>query len=59
VRRLKEYKEAQGLDFYDAAQEGRVLDALCRANRGPLSETGLREIFGLLLAVAKREAAGA
>jgi hypothetical protein len=30
---------------------------LCRANRGPLSNDGLREIYGLILQVAKREAA--
>lgn len=58
VKNLKDYKEAQGLSFYDAAQEDWVITYLCRANRGPLSNEGLREIYGLILQWAKREAAG-
>jgi chorismate mutase len=57
VKTLKEYKEAQGLSFYDAAQEDWVITYLCRANRGPLSNDGLREIYQVILQVAKREAA--
>jgi chorismate mutase len=57
VRLLKAHKDARGLGFFDPAQEERVLAALGRANGGPLSEEGLREIFGLILVVAKREAA--
>jgi chorismate mutase len=57
VKSLKDYKEAQGLSFYDAAQEDWVITYLCRANRGPLSNEGLREIYGLILQRAKREAA--
>jgi chorismate mutase/prephenate dehydratase len=57
VKSLKDYKEAQGLSFYDAAQEDWVVTYLCRANRGPLSNEGLREIYQLVLQVAKREAA--
>ncbi len=57
VKSLKDYKEAQGLSFYDAAQEDWVVTYLCRANPGPLSNEGLREIFGLVLQLAKREAA--
>jgi chorismate mutase len=57
VKSLKDYKEAHGLSFYDAAQEDWVVTYLCRANRGPLSNEGLREIFGLILQRAKREAA--
>ncbi len=57
VKSLKDYKEAQGLSFYDAAQEDWVVTYLCRANRGPLSNEGLREIYALILQVAKREAA--
>jgi chorismate mutase/prephenate dehydratase len=56
VKSLKDYKEAQGLPFYDAAQEDWVITYLCRANRGPLSNEGLREIYGVILKVAKREA---
>ena len=57
VKSLKEYKDTQGLSFYDAAQEDWVITYLCRANRGPLSNEGLREVYQLLLQVAKREAA--
>jgi chorismate mutase len=57
VKTLKDYKEAQGLSFYDAAQEDWVITYLCRANRGPLSNEGLREVYELILQVAKREAA--
>jgi chorismate mutase len=57
VKSLKDYKDAQGLSFYDPAQEDWVITYLCRANRGPLSNEGLREIYGLVLQVAKREAA--
>ncbi len=56
VKSLKDYKESQGLSFYDAAQEDWVITYLCRANRGPLSNEGLREIYGLILQVVKREA---
>jgi chorismate mutase len=57
VKSLKEYKESQGLNFYDAAQEDWVVTYLCRANRGPLSTEALREIYALILQTIKREAA--
>ncbi len=57
VKSLKEYKEAQGLSFYDAAQEDWIITYLCRANRGPLSNESLREIYTLILQAAKRDAA--
>jgi chorismate mutase len=57
VKSLKDYKESQGLSFYDAAQEDWVVTYLSRANRGPLSNEGLREIYALILEVVKREAA--
>ncbi len=57
VKALKDYKETQGLSFYDAAQEDWVITYLCRANRGPLSNESLREIYSLILQVVKREAA--
>ena len=57
VKRLKDHKEARGLGFHDPAQEDRVLRTLHQANRGPLSEEGLEELFRLILARVKREAA--
>lgn len=56
VQRLKEHKATLGLDFYDAAQEDRVLASLCQANRGPLPDDGLTDIFRLILAWTKRAA---
>jgi chorismate mutase/prephenate dehydratase len=56
VKSLKDYKETQGLSFYDAAQEDWVITFLSRANRGPLTDEGLRTIYGCILEVAKSEA---
>lgn len=59
VKSLKAYKDSQGLSFYDPAQEDWVVTYLTRANQGPLSNEGLREIYAVILQVAKREAAAA
>lgn len=56
VKSLKDYKESAGLSFYDAAQEDWVITFLSRANRGPLTDDGLRTIYACILEVAKREA---
>jgi chorismate mutase/prephenate dehydratase len=56
VRRLKEHKATQGFDFVDRFQEERLIDRLAAANRGPLSENGLRELYRTLLELTKREA---
>jgi chorismate mutase len=55
VRALREHKLAQGWDFVDKAREERLLAALAGENPGPLSEAGLRELFGGVLALTKRE----
>jgi 3-deoxy-7-phosphoheptulonate synthase/chorismate mutase len=55
VRELREHKLAQGWDFLDAGREERLLAALAAENPGPLSESGLRELFTDLLALTKRE----
>ena len=47
VARLKSYKESRGLEFVD----------LQRANRGPLTPEGLRELFAEVLDLTKREVA--
>ena len=57
VKSLKDYKDAHGISFYDAAREDWVVTYLSRANRGPLSDDGLREIYGLILQRIKQEAA--
>lgn len=55
VARLKDYKESRGLSFVDPEREEWMLNYLARANRGPLSAEGLREIFGEILDLTKRE----
>lgn len=55
VAKLKEYKESQGLGFIDQAREDWIYTYLGRANRGPLSDEGLREVFARLIEVVKRE----
>jgi chorismate mutase len=57
VAALKDEKEARGLPFVDPEQERRVVDALVQANAGPLSDQGVRELVGWVLALTKRELA--
>jgi chorismate mutase len=52
---LKRYKEEHGIDFVDLAREEWMLRYLQRANRGPLSEAGLAELYHALLDLTKRE----
>ena len=55
VAELKRYKEEHGLPFVDPDRERQILDELVAANGGPLSESGLREVFRELLDLMKRE----
>jgi chorismate mutase len=57
VARLKRVKEERGIDFLDPAREEWMLQYLTRANRGPLTPEGLREIYTELLDLTKREIA--
>jgi chorismate mutase len=57
VRRLKDYKSSRGFEFVDQAREDWMLAYVTRANGGPLSAEGLREIYGSLLDLTKREVA--
>jgi chorismate mutase len=57
VARLKTYKESRGVDFLDPEREEWMLRYLSRANRGPLSAEGLREVYTELLDLTKREVA--
>jgi chorismate mutase len=57
VARLKRVKQERGIDFLDPAREEWMLQYLTRANRGPLSPDGLREIYTELLDLSKREVA--
>jgi 3-deoxy-7-phosphoheptulonate synthase/chorismate mutase len=55
VAQLKRYKESRGIGFLDPEREEWMLQYLSRANRGPLSPEGLRQIFGAILELTKRE----
>ncbi len=55
VAELKRHKESEGIDFVDAGQEERLLQALEQANSGPLSQAGVRKLFEEILALTKRE----
>jgi chorismate mutase len=55
VARLKRVKEERGIGFLDPAREEWMLQYLTRANRGPLSPEGLKEIYTELLDLTKRE----
>jgi len=57
VAQVKAYKESRGLGFIDPEREEWMLQYLIRANRGPLSGEGLRELFGTILDLSKREVA--
>jgi chorismate mutase len=59
VARLKRYKEEHGVEFVDLEREEWMLNYLLRANRGPLSAEGLRELFTEILDLTKREVARA
>ena len=58
VAALRRYKQEVGLPFLDPDRERQLLDDLVSANRGPLSDDGLRELFCELLDLTKREVAG-
>ena len=55
VARLKRYKESHGIGFVDPEREEWMLKYLSRANRGPLSQEGLEELFAEVLDLTKRE----
>ena len=57
VQQLRRYKERHGVPFLDPAREEWMLRYLTRANRGPLSDEGLAEIYSQILDLTKRESA--
>ena len=58
VAALRRHKQDVGLPFLDPDRERQLLADLASANQGPLSDEGLRELFGGLLDLTKREVAG-
>lgn len=59
VARLKSYKTSRGYEFVDLAREEWQLECQSRANRGPLSQEGLRAIYSQILDLTKQEVARA
>jgi chorismate mutase len=57
VARLRRHKEENGIAFLDPGREEWLLQHLADANAGPLSDEGVRELFGEILALVKRELA--
>lgn len=55
VSELKRHKERRGYAFVDAERERALVEGQVAANRGPLSERGLRELYATLLDLTKRE----
>jgi chorismate mutase len=56
---LHAHKRARGYEVFDPAREEQVITAVLRANTGPLSDEGLRELYGVILQLCTREAARA
>jgi chorismate mutase len=59
VAKLRAYKRSQGMEFVDPEREEWMHKFLQAANRGPISDAGLRELFDHVLALTKAETAAA
>jgi chorismate mutase len=59
VRRLHEYKLAEGLPLRDAAREEALVVGLQGHNAGPLSDEGVAELFRFVLDLTRKELHGA
>lgn len=57
VAELHAHKRANGYDVFDAGREEQVITAALRANPGPISDAGMRELYELILPLCTREAA--
>jgi chorismate mutase len=55
VTKLKQYKEEHGFEFVDPEREEWMLRDISRANRGPLSQQGVEEVYTAILDLTKRE----
>lgn len=55
VAELKRYKDEHGIAFVDPDRESWQFAHQAAANRGPLSDDGLRAFYTELLALTKRE----
>jgi chorismate mutase/prephenate dehydratase len=55
VEQLRGYKLEHGIDFVDPEREQWMLNFVARANKGPISAEGLREIYDHIVSLTKAE----
>src|SRR3954462_12972602 len=55
VAQIKRHKDEHGIAFVDPEREQWMFAHQSQANRGPLTEEGLRALYAELLALTKRE----
>ena len=58
VTQLWKYKQEQGLPSSDPEREAWMLTYVARANKGPLSQDGLAEVYQHILDLTKKELSG-
>ena len=58
VSQLWKYKQEQGIPASDPAREAWMLTYVTRANKGPLSQEGLAELYHHILDLTKHELDG-
>lgn len=56
VDKLWRYKAERGVDIYNPEREEWMLTFLSRANKGPLSQDALREVYRTIVETTKSEA---
>ncbi len=56
VDKLWRYKAEHGVDMYNPEREEWMVTFLSRANKGPLSQEALREIYTTIVETTKEEA---
>jgi chorismate mutase len=56
VDKLWRYKAEHGVDMYNPEREEWMLTFLSRANKGPLSQDALREVYKTIVETTKEEA---
>ena len=57
VAELRDYKEQNGIAFFDPNREAWLASYLKRVNSGPLSDEGVEELITYVLDLVKREVA--
>ena len=58
VQRMRARKDEIGAGYVDPGREQRMLDFVAGLNTGPVSQEGLAELYGRVVALCKREVYG-